>query len=78
MEAIRRVYCPIAWLLPGHYPGAGGCVATTALQRAFFCLGTFWIKDATSGRCRDHVGIDATEGCAAESGSSGRGDSCST
>jgi hypothetical protein len=39
-----------------------------------FGLGTFWIEDATSGLRRGHVGSDATEGRAAESGSSGRGD----
>ncbi len=49
---IWRVYCPIPWLPPGHDPGAGGGVATTALQRGLFGLGTFWFDDATSGSLR--------------------------
>jgi hypothetical protein len=45
VEAIGRIYCPITWLLPGHDPDSGGCVATTALQRGLFGLGTFWFDD---------------------------------
>ena len=52
MEAIGRVYCPIAWLPPGHDLGAGGGVASTALQQGSFGLGTFWIDDATPGSRR--------------------------
>jgi hypothetical protein len=52
VEAIGRVYCPIAWLPPGHDPGAGGGVATTAQQRGLFGLGTFWFDDAASGSRR--------------------------
>ena len=36
VEATGRVYCPIAWLPPGHDPGAGCVVATTAPQRGRF------------------------------------------
>jgi hypothetical protein len=49
VEEIGGDYCPVAWLQPGHYPGAGGGEATTARQRGLFCLGTFWLNDATSG-----------------------------
>ena len=48
VEAIGRVYCPIAWLPPGHDPDASGGVATSARQRGFG-LGTFWIDNATPG-----------------------------
>jgi hypothetical protein len=37
----RVIYCPIAWLPPGYYPGAAGGVATTGWQRAFCALGHF-------------------------------------
>ncbi len=46
----RMVYYPIAWLPPGHDPGADGCVATTARQRAFCALGHFGSKTRPQGR----------------------------
>ncbi len=46
----RVIYCPIAWLPPGHDPGAAGGVATTALQRAFCALGNFESKTRPQGR----------------------------
>jgi hypothetical protein len=55
VEAIGRVYCPIA-------PGAPGCrqgmiLAQVAAWQLLpcsgaFCLGTFWFDDATSGSLR--------------------------
>jgi hypothetical protein len=36
VEATGRVYFPIAWLPSGHDLGAGGGVATNALQRDRF------------------------------------------
>ncbi len=41
VEAIGGVYCRIAWLPPGHNPGAGVCEATTARQRGLLALGYF-------------------------------------
>ncbi len=52
MDAIRKIYCPIAWLQPGYDPGASGGVATAARQRGLFGLGTLWFDDATSGSRR--------------------------
>jgi hypothetical protein len=79
----RKIYQPIAWLRPGHDPGAGGGVATLARQRGRFDLGTFWNKDATSGSCeardqrRDrYVTSDATDSDAAGIDSGERGDAC--
>jgi hypothetical protein len=51
VEAIGRVYCQIAWLSPGHDPGASGGVATTARQRAFLALGYFGSKTRPQRRC---------------------------
>ncbi len=48
MEAIGRIYCPIAWLPLGHDPDAGGGVATAARHGGLFGLGAFRIDDATS------------------------------
>jgi hypothetical protein len=45
----QKIYQTIAWLPPGHDPGAGGGVATLARQRGRFGLGAFWNEDATSG-----------------------------
>ncbi len=52
MEAIGRIFCKIAWLPPGHDPGAGGCMAITARQLGLFGLGAFWFDDAISGSLR--------------------------
>jgi hypothetical protein len=48
VEAIGKIYSPIAWLPPGYEPGAGDGVASAARQRGRFGLGTFWFDDATS------------------------------
>ncbi len=55
------IYCPIAWLPPRHYPGAGGGVTTAARQRGLFGLGTFWFGDATKP-CGDARFGDASHG----------------
>ncbi len=43
------IYCPIAWLQPGHDPSADGSVATTALQQTFLALGHFGSKTRPQG-----------------------------
>ncbi len=41
MEAIGRVYCPIAWLPPGHNPGPGVGMALLPSSWAVLALGHF-------------------------------------
>jgi hypothetical protein len=61
----RSVHCPIARLPPGHDPGTGCGVATTARQqKGPDRPRDFWIDDAISGSRRGHVGSDANEGAA--------------
>ncbi len=50
VEVIRRVYCPIAWLPPGHDPGRW-LHGTTARQRGLFlALGHFGSTTRPLGR----------------------------
>jgi hypothetical protein len=51
----RRVCCPIPWLHPGHYPGAGVGEATTALQLGLLGLGTIWIDDSALIRVPEEI-----------------------
>jgi hypothetical protein len=59
----QRLHSPTAWLPPGHEPGAGGGVATTAQQQKVWPLGPedFWIDDAISESRRGLVGSNAAE-----------------
>jgi hypothetical protein len=79
------LYCPIQYWAILYGCRQGTILAPLSAWRGNYspaagsiCLGTFWIEDATSGSRRGHLSSDATEGGAAESGSSGRGELCST
>ena len=50
MEAIGRVNCQIAWLQPGHDPGGGDGVETTARERPVWALGHFGLNTRPQGR----------------------------
>ncbi len=71
MEAIGRVYCPIAWPPPGHDPGADCGVALLPGS------GPMWPWDILDRR-RDLRSRRRIAVAAVESGSSGRDDSCRT
>jgi hypothetical protein len=75
VETAGQVDFPIAWLPPGHDPGAGGGVATTALQRDRFGLDILERRRDLSVT-RGFVSSDVTESEATDSQSSERGDSC--
>ncbi len=77
MEAIGRVDCPIAWLPPGHDPGAG--VGVALLPES----GPLWPWGILDRRRDLRVAKKSRRqrrrrGGAMESDSSGRGDSCRT
>ncbi len=50
MEAIGRVYYPIALLLPGHDPGAGVGLAQLPGSGTFVALGHFGLTTRPQGR----------------------------